>query len=171
MADLRQVMSTFATGVTVITVGGDRPGGMTANAFCSVSLDPPLALCCVSRDARVHEALSADGRFAVSVLSADQEHVARHFADHARPHGWAQFDTLEWFPGPRTGAPLFKGALAWLECEVAQRIPMGDHSVFFGGVIDAVQGADLPALVFLDGTFQRAPRRPARRGEQVPAAR
>ncbi|OOC53326.1 MULTISPECIES: flavin reductase family protein [Nocardiopsis] len=184
MADLRRVMSAFATGVTVITVSGDQPGGMTANAFCSVSLDPPLALCCVSRESRLHEALSADGRFAVSVLNADQEHVARHFADHARPHGWAQFDALEWFPGPHTGAPLLTGALGWLECEVAQEVPAGDHSVFIGGVLDAVRGADLPALVFLDGAFQKssraspglgeapAPRRPPGgvRGRDRPAA-
>lgn len=153
MADLRRVMSTFATGVTVLTVGGGNPNGMTANAFCSVSLDPPLVLCCVSRTARLHKAVSVERNFAVSVLSAEQEDTARHFADRSRPYGWAQFAPVGWAPGPHTGAPLITGALSWLECEVAEEVAAGDHSVFVGRVLEAVSGDEGSALLFHGGAF------------------
>lgn len=115
---LREAMAQFATGVTIVTVGGQRCHGMTANAFTSVSLDPPLVLVCVAKAARLHAAILADGCFAVSVLGGDQAHVARYFADRGRPAGMAQFDAVQWRPGACTGAPLLSGALAWLECDV-----------------------------------------------------
>ncbi|MEV2275156.1 flavin reductase family protein [Nocardiopsis sp. NPDC049922] len=154
MVDLRRVMSTFATGVTVISVGGDTPHGMTANAFSSVSLDPPLVLCCVSGTARMHKAVVSEGHFAVSVLCAEQEDTARYFADRARPEGLDQFAAVEWFPGPGTGAPLIADALAWLECDVTEEIVAGDHSVFVGRVLHAVTGPERSALLFHGGAFQ-----------------
>lgn len=153
MTDLRRVMSAFATGVVAITVGGGRPDGMTANAFSSVSLDPPLVLCCVSRTARMHGPLSSGGRFGVSVLSADQEDVARRFADPERPHGWALFAHPGWHRGPHTEAPLLTGALAWLECEVVRAVAAGDHTVFVAAVLDAGAGPDRSALLFHDSSF------------------
>ncbi|WP_431867652.1 flavin reductase family protein [Nocardiopsis eucommiae] len=150
-------MSTFATGVTVLTVGGENPNGMTANAFCSVSLDPPLVLCCVARTARLHKAVAVEGRFAVSVLSAEQKATARHFADRSRPHGWAQFATVSWVPGLHTGAPLITGALAWLECEVTEEVVAGDHSVFVGRVLEAASGSGDAALLFHRGTLRGLP--------------
>lgn len=155
MEDLRRVMSAFATGVTVITVGGDSPNGMTVNAFGSVSLDPPLVLCCVSRTARMHGSLSTGGRFAVSVLSSEQEDVARRFAHPSRPHGWEQFGPPEWRLGPYTGSPLLTGALAWLECQVVQETVAGDHSVFIARVSDATTGGAGSALVFHGSAFHR----------------
>lgn len=152
---LRQVMGRFATGVTVLTAAGDRCHGMTANAFTSVSLDPPLVLCCVAHTARMHEAITAERFFAVSVLSAGQEDQARYFADRTRPAGPAQFDAVDWLPGPRTGAPLLSGALAWLECEVAEVHQGGDHSVFLGRVLSSTRGSEGPALVFFNGGFQQ----------------
>lgn len=157
MEDLRKVMATFATGVTVLTVGGGAPQGMTANAFCSVSLDPPLVLCCVTRTARLHEALSTEGHFAVSILSSEQEDAARHFANRSRPHGREQFDSVPWIPGPRTGAPLIAEALAWLECEVVERVVAGDHTVFIGRVTDAGTGDRRGALLFHAGVFHGLP--------------
>ena len=69
-ASLRRVLGAFATGVTVVTAGGDLPHGMTANSFTSVSLDPPLILVCVGRDAFMHEVLTQQTAFAVSMLKA-----------------------------------------------------------------------------------------------------
>ena len=63
LADLRGVLGQFATGVTVLTAGGENGHGMTANAFTSLSLDPPLVLCCVARAARMHAAVLATGSF------------------------------------------------------------------------------------------------------------
>ena len=152
---LRQVMAQFATGVTVLTAGGEACHGMTANAFTSVSLDPPMVLCCVSRAARMHEAITSARSFAVSVLAGDQREQARHFADWRRPRGLAQFDAVDWFVGPRTGAPLLAGALAWLECELVQAYDGGDHSIFLGEVLSSSRGMGLQALLFFGGNFHQ----------------
>lgn len=101
-ASLRDAMSRFATGVVLLTVGGEHIHGMTANAFTSVSLEPPLVLCCIAHNAVMHEAMTSAGQFGVSIMGADQEDVARHFADKRRTLGAAQFDAVDWWPGPRS---------------------------------------------------------------------
>ncbi|WP_326552323.1 flavin reductase family protein [Micromonospora sp. NBC_01813] len=153
--ELRQVLGTFATGVTVVTVGGNQPHGMTANSFASVSLDPPLVLVCVGRQAVMHDSLVSAGAFAVSVLAADQEKIARHFANKWRPLGAAQFDDVEWRPGRLTGAPLIGQALAHFECELWRTYDGGDHSIFAGQLLSAQRfGAEDP-LLFLRGRFRQ----------------
>src|SRR5262249_51131706 len=99
---LRTVLGQFATGVTVLTAGLDNPQGMTANSFTSVSLSPPLVLVCVNKSAAIHQTVLDCQSFAVSVLAASQEHVARHFADHSRPRGLGEFNVTGWSPGPQT---------------------------------------------------------------------
>ncbi|WJK43249.1 flavin reductase family protein [Solwaraspora sp. WMMA2056] len=157
---LRQVFGTFATGVTVVTVGGGQPHGMTANSFASVSLDPPLVLICVDRQAVMHECLVSAGAFAVSVLAADQEPVARHFANRWRPLGQAQFDAVAWRPGPASGAPLIDGALAHLECGLWRAYDGGDHTIFTGRLLSAIRHGDDEPMLFLRGRFRQLdPRR------------
>jgi flavin reductase len=151
---LRDVMSSFATGITVLTAGGDHCHGMTANAFSSVSLDPPMVLCCVARTAQMHEAILRTRHFGVSVLSGEQEPVARYFASRDRPRGIAQFDQVEWTPGGRSGAPLLAGSLAWLECELAEVYHGGDHSIFLGTVLNAARRSG-EALLFFGGDFHQ----------------
>ncbi|MFI1437153.1 flavin reductase family protein [Streptomyces lydicus] len=114
--ELRGVLGSFATGITVLTAGGKLPKGMTANSFTSVSLDPPLVLVCVLRSAALHDLVLEEKAFAVSVLCAAQEPLARRFADRGRPRGAREFEAGETEPGHHTGAPLVSGALAWLEC-------------------------------------------------------
>lgn len=150
---MRDVLRRFATGVTVITVGRDVPQGMTANSFTSVSLSPPLVLVCVNRAAAVHQAVLKCGSFAISVLSGQQEHVARYFADHTRPRGRQEFEIVGWSPGPSTGAPLIHGALAWMECDLAACYDGGDHSIFLGSVLGSERGIARDALLFFGGTF------------------
>lgn len=154
-AVLRDVMSQFASGVTVLTVGGEHATGMTANAFSSVSLDPPLVLCCVVRTARLHDAIPRAGHFGVSIMGADQEGTARYFADKKRPSGPTQFDPVDWFAGRHTGVPLLSGSLAWLECELAGAFDGGDHSIYLGRVLDAGWSSG-PALLFFGSGFHRA---------------
>lgn len=153
-AALREVMSSFATGITVLTSAGEHCHGMTANAFSSVSLDPPMVLCCIARTAQMHEAILRSRQFGVSVLSSDQEDVARYFASRDRPRGIAQFNAVDWRPGRRTGAPLLAGSLAWLECEVAEVYHGGDHSIFLGSVLDAARRPG-EALLFFGGGFHQ----------------
>ena len=156
-AALRSAFSAFATGITVLTVGGDTPRGMTANSFTSVSLDPPLVLACIDRGATMHGTLLAARFFGVSVLAARQEAIARHFADRRRPSGAAQFDTVPWWSGEYTGAPLIHGAVAWFECTVWRTYDGGDHTVVVGSLLSAVRAADADTagvLIFHNGRFQ-----------------
>ncbi|WP_329223891.1 flavin reductase family protein [Streptomyces sp. NBC_01485] len=151
-------MSRFATGVTVITVGTEQLHAMTANAFTSVSLAPPSVLCSVGHGAVMHRALTSAGRFAVNILGAGQEGLARHFADKGRPLGAAQFDGVEWRPGERTGAPLLAGSLAWVECELTAAHSFGDHTIFIGTVLDAAHADGVHrdggrGLLFVNGQF------------------
>ena len=114
-ADLRSCFGMFATGITVVSAGGPNPCGMTANSFTSVSLDPPLILVCIVHDAAMHKAILGEGTFAISVLAAHQEPVARHFANRDRPRGEHEFETVRSHPGALTGAPVLAGALAWID--------------------------------------------------------
>ncbi len=150
---LRKAFGSFATGVTVVTVGGENPHGMTANSFTTVSLDPPLVLVCVGHDAIMHGRLIAAGSFAVSVLGAHQEKVARHFADRWRPLGAAQFDMVDWQPADRTGAPVIAEAAAHFECALWRVYAGGDHSIFVGQVLAMSRRLDPGALLFLNGQF------------------
>jgi flavin reductase (DIM6/NTAB) family NADH-FMN oxidoreductase RutF len=150
---LREVMAQFATGVTVLTAGGEAAHGMTANAFSSVSLEPPMVLCCVSRAARMHAAIESASSFAVNILAADQRDLSKYFADWRRPAGMEQFDAVGWTPGPKTAAPLLTGALAWLECSLEATYQGGDHSIFLGRVVTSSRGAGDEALVFFGGGY------------------
>jgi flavin reductase (DIM6/NTAB) family NADH-FMN oxidoreductase RutF len=154
-AMLRSVFGKFATGVTIVTAGQDRPCGMTANSFTSVSILPPLILVCVNRKAAFHQAVLESESFAVSVLSSRQEPVARYFADHSRPRGTIEFDSVDWSPGPSTGSPVIEGALAWLDCDLAACYEGGDHVIFLGSVRASGCGPAHDALLFFSGRFHR----------------
>ena len=154
--EFRDVMGMFATGITVVTAQGDTaPHGMTANSFTSVSLDPPLVLVCVLRDAAMHQAILQGQSFAISVLSTAQEPVARYFADRSRPRGDREFDVIDWTPGRHTGVPIVSGTLAWLECRLAAVYQGGDHSIFLGAVLDLGRSFKRNALLFFGGDFHR----------------
>ncbi|MER8235059.1 flavin reductase family protein [Streptomyces sp. NPDC094049] len=168
--ELRRAFAEFATGVTVVTVGGPSPRGMTANSFTSVSVDPPLLLVCVHNDAVMRRTLRPARHFGVSVLSASQEAVARCFADDSRPAGLPQFDAVGWTPGATTSVPLIDGALARFECEKWRVYDGGDHAIVVGAVLDwhrrpvADAGPTAPgtadgALLFFRGRFgEQGPR-------------
>jgi flavin reductase (DIM6/NTAB) family NADH-FMN oxidoreductase RutF len=112
-------------------------------------------LVCVNKSAAIHQTVLDCGSFAVSVLAAPQEHVARHFADHSRPRGLSEFDIVGWSPGPKTGAPLIDGALAWIECALDATYDGGSHSIFLGSVLASDHGSAPDALVFFRGRFHR----------------
>lgn len=158
---LRAVCGRFATGVTVVSAGREEPSGMTANSFTSVSLDPPLILVCVNRNASIYRAVLESGSFAVSMLSARQEQVARYFADRSRPRGLAEFGEIGWSPAPRTGAPVLHDALAWLDCALATSYEGGDHVIFIGSVLASGCGPAHDALIFFGGRFHRPQLQPA----------
>lgn len=147
-ATFRSVLGRFASGVTVVTVrDGDTDHGMTASAFCSLSLDPPLVLVCIDRTTRMHELLQHVRHIAVSLLAADQEMISRRFAE---PPDDTRFEGLGYTRGA-TGAPLLTDALAHLECELEERYQGGDHSIIVGRVIGAAAGDARPLLYYRGG--------------------
>ena len=145
----RRVLGHFVTGVTVITTrdAAGRPAGLTANAFASVSLDPPLVLVCVDRGSDTHDIIAGSRVFAVNVLAAAQEAVARRFADDDRER---RFDGLGWSEG-RSGAPLLDGVLAWIDCRLHATAEGGDHTIYIGEVVDAAARDGTPLLFYRGG--------------------
>ena len=144
----RAVMGHFATGVTVVTVTSkDGPVGMTANAVCSLSLDPLLLLVCFDNEARTLPVVRETGRFGVNVLAAGQEDLARLFASK-RPE-------REKFAGVahtvHDGIPVIEGVLAWVGCRLERLIPGGDHTIGIGAVEAAEAGQGEPLLWFRGG--------------------
>ena len=106
--ELRQVLGSFATGVTVVTTSAGEHGyGMTANSFSSVSLDPPLVLVCAIAGTEGSEVIARNGKFAVNILAADQEPISRFFASKDRPRGAGRLpgrlppDRSDRLPDPR----------------------------------------------------------------------
>ena len=142
-AEYRRVMGHFATGVTIITTcdAEGRPAGLTANAFASVSIDPPLVLVCVDRTAETHALITRAGHFAVNVLGDAQEALARRFSEKDRER---RFEGVAWRE-EATGAPVLADVLAWIDCRVQARTGGGDHTIFVGEVAaaDALEGAPL----------------------------
>jgi flavin reductase (DIM6/NTAB) family NADH-FMN oxidoreductase RutF len=151
--DFRKALGAFATGVTVITTAGPADHyGMTANAFSSVSLDPPLVLVCVVSGTRGAEALTTNGVFAVNVLTEEQEQLSNYFASRSRPNGRSAFDEVPFEDGV-TGSPLIKGCAAHLDCRLHSEYEAGDHTIFIGEVqAMAVDGETRP-LLFHGGRY------------------
>jgi flavin reductase (DIM6/NTAB) family NADH-FMN oxidoreductase RutF len=160
--EFRAALGRFASGVTVITVEtaeGDVHG-MTANAFCSVSLHPPLVLVCVDHLAETYLHLRERGRFGVSVLKEEQEALSEFFADPERNPDAAYRLGIEYRP-MRDGIPVLKNALANLDCTVVGAHSAGDHTIFVGEVKEIALGEGTPLLYFrgrygLDGVRQES---------------
>jgi len=146
--DFRKAMGCFATGVTVITVDQDSEiHGMTANAFCSVSLDPMLVLVCVDHRARTHAHLHARKRFGVNVLRSDQQAVSEYYARTTETHQHAEEAGAKFDRTPH-GTPVLHGALAYLECRLHSTETAGDHTIFIAEVEDVVVREGEPLLFF-----------------------
>lgn len=133
--DFRAAMRQFPTGVTIVTTLVDgRPYGFTANAFTSVSLEPPTVLICVNRQASAHPMISASSIFCVNILAREQVAIARRFADPAmRNERFAGIATH----AAKTGAPVIDGVLAFVDCELAEEQTAGTHTIFLGTVVDS----------------------------------
>lgn len=148
----RSVLGRFASGVTVVTArdANDRDHGMTVNAFCSVSLEPPLVLICIDHVASSHDVLLDVPYFAVNVLASHQEPLSRRFSgldEHKR------FDGIGYSRGI-TGAALLDDALAHIECRRVAHHNAGDHTVVIGEVEFAVAHSDSPLLYYRGGYTQ-----------------
>jgi flavin reductase (DIM6/NTAB) family NADH-FMN oxidoreductase RutF len=148
----RHTLGMFPTGVTVVAVREKRTGeihGMTANAFMSVSLEPPLVVVSVRDRAHLHRRLAAAGSYGVSFLAESQEQEARRFAGmpvltQEQP---PEFEL-------RQGAPVLRDAMAWVTAEVVDAHLAGDHTLFIGRVLEfGTDIADRSPLCFFRGRF------------------
>jgi flavin reductase (DIM6/NTAB) family NADH-FMN oxidoreductase RutF len=143
---LRITLGRFATGVTIVsTASADGIHAMTANAFTSVSLDPPLVLVSVDNRTRMHQLLPGTRRYGVSVLAAEQERLAMHFAGRPMP---GQQDPFLW----ECDVPVVKDAIAHFACDSYAEHAAGDHTLYIGQV-RAFQARPGRPLVFHAGEF------------------
>ncbi len=129
--DFRSVMRRYPTGVTIVTtVLEGRLKGFTANAFSSVSADPPSVLICVNRKARSHPFISQAARFCVNLLGVEQRELAELFASgEGDPFVTTPYATAG------TGAPVLDGVLGYFDCELAEEHSAGSHTIFIGTVV------------------------------------
>jgi len=150
----REAMAQFASGVTVVTtVQGGVDHAMTASAFTSVSLDPPLVLVCVDKTTRFHQAVARSRAWGASVLTGPQEPLARWLAQRGRPLA-GQLDGHPHRRGEHTGAALLEEALCRLECRTWEMYDGGDHTIVVGEVVWLEVGAvEEPALVWFRSYF------------------
>jgi flavin reductase (DIM6/NTAB) family NADH-FMN oxidoreductase RutF len=146
---LRRCLGSFVTGVTIVTtIGKDgAPQGFTANSFTSVSLDPPLVLVCLAKNAKCFGDFMAAESFAINILSDDQRDTSNRFAKK----GDNKFEGVDWKEGI-TGSPQLSDSLATLDCAVHDRHDAGDHVILLGEV-KALNAMPRQPLVYAQGSY------------------
>jgi len=145
----RSALGRFTTGVIVVTAGSRRaPHAMTANAFMSGSLDPPLVVVSVGRTARMHQRLASVRRFGISILDRDQEAASRHFAGQEVAGFAPAFGEL-------AGVVVLAQAAVLMAASIEHRYACGDHTLVVGRVeaIAVIEEA-APPLVYYGGRYR-----------------
>lgn len=149
---LRDALGSFATGVTVVTCvdPGGEPFGLTVNSFTALSLDPPLLLVCIARNARCGPALAQAPHFAVNVLQTGQQPASIRFSTRDED----RFGATPWSTG-ETGAPLLMDSLAVFECKRHAVHDGGDHDILVGEVVRASFDSTVDPLLYFRGSYRR----------------
>lgn len=149
----RSLFGNFATGVTVVTTNaGGRLHGMTANAVCSVSLEPMLVLVCVDRSAACHRQIVEAERFGLSILAADQRALSDLFARTGEPEQNGLRGAA--FRLAAGDVPILEQAIGWLVCRVSERCRGGDHDIFVGEVEQGGVDREAEPLLFFRGAYR-----------------
>ncbi|MEB8339854.1 flavin reductase family protein [Streptomyces endophyticus] len=162
--EFRAALSRLAAGVVLLTshepqLDPDGPAGedagMTATAFMSVSLDPPLVMVSLRNSSRMDDLLDEQPLWGVSVLSESQSHIAGRFAMKGRLSDRLLFQDIPYVRGKHTGAPLVGGALATLECRTENTVAAGDHTLVIGRVLSAaLPSAEGGPLMYFRGRYR-----------------
>ena len=149
---LRDALGCFATGVTVVTCLNDagEPAGITVNSFTSVSLDPPLLLVCLYKEAASAQALISASNFAINVLQTQQQPASITFSTRVED----RFGCTPWSTG-EAGAPILRDSLGVFECENYAVYDGGDHHILVGRVVKASFDASLDPLLYFRGRYRR----------------
>jgi flavin reductase (DIM6/NTAB) family NADH-FMN oxidoreductase RutF len=147
--ELRSAFGSFMTGVTIVTTAGvdGQPRGFTANSFTSVSLEPPLLMICIGKQAASMEVFRHARGFAVNILSEAQKEISVLFASKRAD----KFEAAKWRAGP-FGNPLIEGSAAWFDCARYQVIDSGDHIILMGHV-EAFSYSDANPLGYARGHY------------------
>ncbi|WP_234010559.1 flavin reductase family protein [Streptomyces sp. SPB074] len=162
--EFKAALTRLAAGVVLVTAhepqtDPDGPrgddAGMTATAFLSVSLDPPLVMVSLRTGSRMDDLLEEQPLWGVSLLDRSQIHLAGRFAMRGRLSDRLLFEDVPHRRGTHTGAPLLDGALATLECRTEQRVEAGDHTLVIGRVLSAdLPSADGEPLLYFRGKYR-----------------
>lgn len=149
--ELRRVMGHFATGVTIITTvsKSGQSFGLTANAFTSVSLDPPLLLISVDKKAESYPCFEESKVFTVNILSDSQEALSRKFA----VSGGNKFEGVAYSMGAN-GAPIILGTVGYIECRLYATYDGGDHTLYLGEIQQAETHEGSKPLLFYRGGYR-----------------
>ena len=147
--NLRNVLSKFATGVTVVsTIDNDgKPVGMTANSFTSVSLDPPLVLWNIGINQPSYDAFSKAKGYSVNILSKDQKDICDLFSSSIDD----KFNDIDYILSDN-GFPIIQKSLAWFDCIKWNNYPGGDHQILVGEVKNFYANENEP-LIFWNGSL------------------
>jgi flavin reductase (DIM6/NTAB) family NADH-FMN oxidoreductase RutF len=149
--NFKDIMSRWPTGVSVITTI-DAAGvkyGFTANSFTSVSLDPMLVSFCLMQTSATLSKLEKSKKFIVSILSHNQENIAKHFATPIPD----KFQNIAHKLCSKTGCPYLEDILGYMKCETRFQYPGGDHDIFIGEVIEIFIDKEKKPLVYFDRKF------------------
>ncbi len=148
----QDTLGLFCTGVTVVSgITQHGPVGFTCQSLVSLSVDPPLVSISVSRNSRSWPEIerTPSRAFCVNILSASQSDLCARFARQ----GIARFSGVRWFPAPESGAPVLQGVQAWIEAEIADIFPGGDHSIVTGRVTCLEAHPDREPLIYYRSTL------------------
>jgi flavin reductase (DIM6/NTAB) family NADH-FMN oxidoreductase RutF len=145
--DFKQALQAWASGVAIVTSKTDKYGvcGMTVTAFSSVSANPPQILVCLNQNADTGEKIDHNGRFAVNILSIQQENDSNNFSGGSSQED--RFAGTAWVEGV-TGMPLLTDSIMSLECRVVEKIKSGSHFIVIGEVVATTSRPGEPLLYF-----------------------
>jgi flavin reductase (DIM6/NTAB) family NADH-FMN oxidoreductase RutF len=148
-AEFRRILSHWASSVAIVTTRtpAGQPGGLTVSSFASLSLDPPLVLVAIEKNADTYDSVRTFGCFAVNILDSDSEHFARRFAGSETDR---KFDGVA-YHDEQTGSPILDDALGWIDCRVHAEYDGGDHTIFVGAIQTADAREGSPLLYYRGG--------------------
>jgi flavin reductase (DIM6/NTAB) family NADH-FMN oxidoreductase RutF len=154
-ATMRDTLRFWASGVAIVTTAdAERQAGMTVSAFNSLSLEPPLVLICLHKDATTAGLIEETGHFAISILGSDHAYLSDRFAGRIPLiENEDRFEGLSLISAV-TGSPILADALAWLDCRVHQVHDGSTHWIITGLVLAAGHGDSEAPLIYYDRNYR-----------------
>jgi flavin reductase (DIM6/NTAB) family NADH-FMN oxidoreductase RutF len=149
--EFRAALGRFASGVTIVTTrdNENRLHGITVSAFCSVSMDPPLILVCIDKQAGSHQAFEQSDAFVVNILREDQQYLSDRFASHLPD----KFEGVKYRAGLEN-LPVLEDVLVNLECRLVNAHDNGDHTIYVGEIVISTVTEGKP-LIYFQGNYRK----------------